>query len=342
MPKLEAKIIQKELEQGLLWPVYYLYGQERMKSRELLKRIRNVVLSDSLLTEATHENSDSLKSWEALAETVLDGSETDGETILEAIQSQSLLSALRDGPRLIVVKDAHWVKNPESIAEILLPKAKKSELTSVCVLLAKDLDGRKKFSKILQEKAAVVPCEEVSESDRESWILYLAKRKDLEIPVQEVARLTTLDPWNLDIVDQELEKYSLFHGSIESSGVSPRIGRVRSDEWIEAFLSRDLKRSLQTLSFFAEQPDESLPLLGLLAWNVRYLAMMLSHSGHGLRGLKVNPYVAERLHRWSKCWKLSEVLDLQSELTWVDFNMKQTPLTAIGIWSSLVMRFCRD
>lgn len=342
MPKLEAKVVQKELEQGVLWPVYYFYGQERMKSRELLKRIRAVVLSD-------HEHSDSLRSWEALAETVLDGSETDGEGILEATQSQSLLGSLREGPRLIVVKDAHLVKNPEVLSEILLPKAKRSELNSVCVLIGKDLDGRKKFSKILQEKAAIVPCEEISESDREAWIFYLAKRKEVQIPSSEVARLTTLDPWSLDIVDQELEKYSLFHTNIESlDSISdprpenPSIGRVRSDEWIDAFLSRDLKKSLQSLALFAEQPHESLPLLGLLAWNVRYLAMALSDSGHGLRGLKVNPYVVEKLQRWSKSWELSEVLDLQAELTMVDFNLKQTPLAPIGIWSVLVMRFCKS
>ena len=47
MPKLEPKVIQKELEQGVLWPVYWLYGQERMKSRELFKRIRGYEVDEA-------------------------------------------------------------------------------------------------------------------------------------------------------------------------------------------------------------------------------------------------------------------------------------------------------
>ena len=37
MPKLEAKQVQKELDEGWLWPVYWIYGPEGMKARELLK-----------------------------------------------------------------------------------------------------------------------------------------------------------------------------------------------------------------------------------------------------------------------------------------------------------------
>ena len=37
MPKLEPKTVQRELDQGQLWPVYWLYGGEAMKARELLK-----------------------------------------------------------------------------------------------------------------------------------------------------------------------------------------------------------------------------------------------------------------------------------------------------------------
>jgi len=329
MPKLEPKIIQKELEDGLIWPVYWLYGQERMKSRELLKRIRRVVLGDSIEPSAIQ-----------FAETVLDGKEVSGEEVVEAALSQSLGSLLTQSPNLVVVKDAHFLKNIETLSELFRPRAKKSELSHVCVLISKDLDGRKKFSKILVEKAAVVPCEEIAEADREAWIQYLMKRKNLQLSLPQVAYLTTLDPWNLDIVDQELEKYSLLQGDDPSLGQLPIEERFRSDDWIEAFFNRDLKQALKQVDHFAKQVEASLPLLGLLAWNTRYLAMAQADSGQGLRGLKVNPYFVERLHRWSKLWKLSEVLDLQTELAHLDFSLKQTPLVPLGVWSRLVMKFC--
>jgi DNA polymerase III delta subunit len=339
MPKLEPKAIQKELEQGLLWPVYWLYGLERMKSRELLKRIRAAVLTST---------SPSM----GLSETVLEGSEVEGEEVLEAALSQSLAFSLESGPSLVVVRDAHAIKNIDALSELLRPRAKKAEIENVCVLIAKDLDGRKKFSKQLLEKAAVVPCEEVAEADREAWIQYLLKRRGMELPAKLVAQLALVDPWSLDIMDQELEKISLLQSAAgvvgEKSADMPdnllqvnAHSRVRGDDFIAAFFSRSLPEALGSVGSFASQVDEALPLLGLLAWNTRYLALALADSGKALRGHKMNPYLAERLQRWTKLWTLPEVLELQSELAALDLSMKQTPLMPLGIWSELVARFCR-
>jgi DNA polymerase-3 subunit delta len=323
MPKLEPKIIQKELEQGWLWPVYWLYGTERMKSRELLKRIRKAVLGSE---------SSSSSGLAGFGEEMLDGNEVDAATVLDAASSLSL----GGGCRLIVVREAHALKEAEILAPLCGPKAKKGDLTSVCVFLSKDLDGRKKFSKILTEKAAVVPCEEVPEVEREAWISYLAKRRGLDLPPELVAQMSSLDPWSLDIIDQELEKFSLAQSGdvvLLGGGVGSAGGGER---FLNAFFARDLKKSLQAVEEFADRPDESLPLLGLLGWNVRHLALVLSRGN-----VKLNPFVAERLQAWARHWQLSEVLRLQTFLEELDFSLKQTPLMPLGLWGEIVMTFCR-
>lgn len=349
MPKLEPKVIQKELEQGLLWPVYWLYGQERMKSRELLKRIRSAVFTQHSVQPGQEHTSQS-STLISLAETLLDGSEVHAQEVVDNALSQSLLGALNEGPRLVVIRDAHLMKNAEVLGELLLPRAKRSELSSVCVFLSKDLDGRKKFSKQLLEKAAVVPCEEVPEADREAWIQYLAKRKGVQSSATELSRLANLEPWSLDIVDQELEKcFLLYSEGVPSSIIQKDTdthplkdnARIRAEEWMDAFFKRDLKTSLNHVQDFAEQVDESLPLLGLLAWNARYLAIARSEGGNGLRGLKVNSFVAERLQRWGQFWQLPEILELQKEIARLDFCLKQTPLVPLGVWSAMVMKFCK-
>ncbi|MCM2279400.1 MAG: hypothetical protein NDJ89_15095 [Oligoflexia bacterium] len=330
MPRLEPKVVQRELDQGQLWPVYWLHGQERMKSRELLKRIRRAALGE--------EGSGGLL---GLSEETLDGADTAAEAILEAAQSPSLGGGLR----FIVVRDAHAIKDPDALMELLGPRGTKDSLASVCVFISKDLDGRKKFSKALVEKAAVVPCEEVPDGEREAWIQYLLKRRGLVVGPKELgplsARLVSLDPWSLDIVEQEIEKYSL-HPASEvllggGSGDPDGLSGAGSDVFLEAFFARDLKAALRIAERFADQPDESLPLLGLIGWNVRQLALLAS----GSRGAKLNPYVAERLQRWCRNWKLEEILELQSELAELDFCFKQTPLLPLGLWSRLVMKFCR-
>lgn len=335
MPKLEPKIIQRELEQDQLWPVYWLFGQERMKSRELLKRIRKSVLGD---TDAF-----------GFAEESLDAGEVSAEQVLEAAQSLSLGFG-GDSVRFVVVRDAHLLKNPEILGPLLQPRAKRAELSSVVVFLSKDLDGRKKFSKLLLEKAAVVPCEEVQESEREAWIQYLAKRKNLTLSGPACAQLILLDPWNLDIIDQELEKLSLIQDSGMGAGGAAQevllvgtafLGGV-SEQFLQAFFSRDRKEGLRVSEAFAEHPDESLPLLGLLNWNVRQLTLILADRQAGRQSTqKLNPYSAEKFARWISHWQLSELLELQEELARLDFSFKQTPLSSLGLWTELVLRFAK-
>lgn len=331
MPKLEPKTVQRELEQGELWPVYWLYGQEKMKSRELLKRIRGTALGERA------SGVGAAGGIFGLDEQVMDAGEVSSSQVLDAALSPSLGGGLR----FIVVRDAHALKEPECLAELMGPRSARTELTSVCVFVSKDLDGRKKFSKLLTEKAAVVPCEEVPEEEKEAWVGYLAKRRGLSLGPEQFAQLRGLDPWSLDIIDQELEKFALAESSpdVLLGSVGAFLGG--SETFLDAFFARDLKAALMCAESFAERPDESLPLLGLLGWNVRQLAIVISDRENRTRNAKLNPYLAEKLQRWARGWSLDEILELQSRLSELDFGLKQTPLVPLGLWSDLVMGFCR-
>lgn len=334
MPKFEAKVIQKELEKGIVWPVYWLYGSERMKSRELLKRIRKVVLESETAPLVAGG------SIFGLAEETIDGTGVEASSVVEAAQSPSL----GGGTRLIVVRDAHTLKNAEELAELLGPPQAQSALASVCVFLSKDFDSRKKISKLLNEKAAVVPCEEVPEAEREAWIGYLAKKSGIALSATDQMQLASLDPWSLDIIDQELEKLSLSRegsgnaGDVLIDGVAPGTG---SESFLDSFFARNLKQSLVIVEGFAHQPELALPLLGLFSWNVRHIALILADQKAGTRVVKLSPYVADRLRAYSRAWSLKEILELQKRLQEVDFGVKQTPLLPVGLWGDLCVRFCR-
>lgn len=327
MPQLEPKLIQKELEQNLFWPVYWIHGQEKMKSRELLKRIKK-----SALPESDSQAASGLFSFGSGEET-FDGAEVSASEVIDAARSLTLGGGLR----FIVVRDAQDMKEPELLSELLGPKAPLSELSSICVFLSKDLDMRKKSSKLLIEKAAVVPCEEVAESDREAWVEYLAKQRKMTLDASLVTRMRSLDPWSLDIIDQELEKLSL---SGDTSGDVLLIAGAEgspTDQFIHHLFSRSSAGALQALQHFAQEPEESIPLLGLIGWNAKHLAQSVAQPGKN----KVNPYLAERLKKWTPLWTLSEVQELQNALCELDFCSKQTPLSALGLWSELAMQFGR-
>jgi DNA polymerase III delta subunit len=325
MPKLEPKAIQKELEQDQIWPVYWIYGSEKMKSRELVKRIRKAVLGEST-------------SVLGLSEESMDGPGLEAASVVDAAQSP----ALGGGTRLIVIRDAHALKNPDSLAELFGPRQSKENLSNVCVFLSKDFDARKKISKLLADKAAVVACEEIPENERDAWIQYLAKKKGVTLRDDSLVQLASLDPWSLDIIEQELEKFSLDpsqSGDVFLGGSAPGTG---SDSFLDALFTRNLRQSLMIVEGFAGQPELALPLLGLFAWNVRHLGLLLADEKAGTRVVKLSPYIADKLKAWTRHWSLEEVLALQSKLQELDFNLKQTPLLPVGVWSDLVVSFCHN
>ena len=327
MPKLEPKHIQQELEKGLIWPFYWIYGPETLKAKELIKRIKKAVFGQETLEESVA----------SFAMESFDGGECDVHSVLDVAQSLSLLG----GVRFILIRDAHLLKNPEALTALFGPPQKKSELLSVCVAVAKDFDARKKFSKALLESAPVIACDEIPEAQRESWITYLAKRRGLELHSSQLMHLSALDPWSLEIIDQELEKFSLAgaHSDVFLQELA-QLGGM--DSFIDAFFRRDKKTALEHLGFFADQPDQTLPLLGLLTWNVRQLVGFIADRQHQDYSFKANSYLMEKLKRWSPSWTISDLSLLQRELCQLDFSTKQTPLMPLGLWSQLVIRFTSD
>jgi DNA polymerase-3 subunit delta len=336
VPKLDPRKVQKELEADRIWPVYWLHGPERMKARELLKRIQAAALGSPPQEKGLAPGSS--VGLGGVGPQVFEGAETSVHELLDASQSLSL----GGGIPFVVVRDAHLLREPDGLAPLLGEAQTRENLAFCCVFLSKDLDARRKFSKLLIEKAAVVACEEVPEDEREAWIGYLARTREVVLPPELSARLRGLDPWNLDSVDQELAKYALALLSDEGTAAEVLLGggpgAGGSEAFVDSLLSRDRTRALRTVSHFAESPEEALPLLGLLGWNVRHLLVAALDRANGTRNLKLSPFLAQRFERWAKRWTPAEVVELQRALAELDFATKQTPKLPLALWTELVLR----
>lgn len=348
MPKLEAKVIQKELEQGVLRAAYWFYGPETLKWRELLRRIREQVAKKG--GTATD-----------FAIQTLSCEDISGAEISDLVLTPSLLGGLS----LFIVRDAHLLK--EKDFEALRPVFEgavsspvrvdgSNDFISVCVFISKDLDARKKTTKLILEKLPVVACEEVREYEREGWIDFLAKRRSMSLQPQERVALRSLDPWSLEQIEQELERLSIerlsLENDLENNGVfsvsapGETVAKFSADEstkeFVDAFFLRDKQRALACVKKFAPLADEALPLLGLLSWNVRQLVVAISgseiSSAAAAKKSSGNSFLQERISRWARVWNLSEALRLQSDLTQLDWSLKQTPRLPLGAWTQLVLQ----
>jgi DNA polymerase III delta subunit len=315
MPKFDLKQVQKQLEKVEIYPLYWVYGPERLKSAELIKRIKTAVLGDVELSAFSLER--------------LDGTELDAAEIADRARTLMFGS----GPRLVLVSNAHAVKDLEELEDLLgdgKPK-KREELETVCVFVSKDLDKRKKFSKKLIEAAACVEAAEVESAERETWIKFLAKRKNLELPGEVIQALAAGEPWSLEGMERELEKF-------EIGGISPDLllamvaDAKASDRFIRVFFRRELKPTLESVPDFASEPDAALPLLGYLGWSSRQLQAFKCGGG----------WIADHLRDAATRWSLEELARLDRELSMLDYKSKQTASEPLGLWGSLSVKFCKN
>jgi DNA polymerase-3 subunit delta len=328
MPKLEPKAIQKELEAGKVRPVYFLYGSERMKSRELLKRIQKTVLNGEA------PNDFNLEKWDA--------SEVGCETILDAAQSLSLMG----GTKLVIARAIDEVKNLDPLVDYLKglesgAPTTPDQVQCVLVLMSKNFDARKKSSKTIQEVAAVVACEEVEEADREPWIDYLSKRRGITLTETERLTLRGLDPWNLEIIDQEIGKLELVGEDpiLRAEALLSGVSAFARDDFIDAIFCRDTKRALSLVHLFSAEMEVQLPFLGLLSWNFRQLKLSVMEQEMRSRSSeKRNPYLDRKLDRWKKHWNLKSITELEHALFQIDFALKNTRLLGLGLWTDALIR----
>lgn len=326
MPRIEAKLIQKELESGKLRPAYWIFGPERMKARELVRRIQKAAFGDDKPNDFNFEKHD--------------GGDSEISTILDAAQGFSLMG----GTKVILVRNAEELKQQDLLVDFFesIPSQEPvdaADMSNVVVFISKNFDARKKATKKIQELVATIPCEEAKEEEREPWIAYLAKRRGLTLKENEAVLLRGLDPWSLDIVDQELAKLELVadEEALRAQVLLNGVDAFARDDFIDALFSRDKKRTMKWMHLFCEEIEVQLPILGLVSWNLRHLKLMLMEEKTRSRsGEKRNMYLQRNLDRWKKHWTFESIQEFEHGLFEIDFSLKNTRLMGKGLWTSLL------
>lgn len=320
--RLEPKQLQQELKQGQAWPVYWVHGEEAYRVREVSALLARTLVGD--------------RSW---CEDRIEGAQSSAQDVVASAQS----IPLGGGTRIVWVREAHLIKEPDQMAELLGPRQAASDLPWCVIFLSKDLDGRRKFSKLLVEKAAVVGCEAVPEDQREAWVRHLAQARGIRPEALPLELLVRSEPWSLDWVQNEIAKWELSEQAQPGSGMEVMVGGAdgslgAGDAFIHAFLERrSLTLALAHAETLAAKPELSLPLLGLLSWNVRMLGLLAARS----RSVRIPPFVEGKLRRALGIWQQDEIQELQAALFDLDFAVKQTPQEPLALWGVLIHQFCR-
>ena len=259
MSALTRPHLERSLKEGNVRPLYLLVGVETYLRDQAARAIADEALRETLLREF-NDSRFSLASgnvYEAIA----------------AAEQLPMMSSRR------VVRITDFGKLREAEEEILIRYLKRPAESSVVIFVADDLDKRKKLTKELLDKCAVIEFPAVKDGEARAWAKEHLRRLKVSADERVLGEIITLVGTDIQTLSSELEKLASAAaetGRITSEMVDDLIGRSRELSNFalgDQLIARNRKRAMETLHRLLEDGAEPVMLIGLIAGNYHRLAI---------------------------------------------------------------------
>ena len=263
----------------------------------------------------------------------LSARETGWDDILQRAQMLPMLS-----PRQVIIVDgAESVeklgdKARDEILEALGKYLDSPAPFTTLLLEAGALDGRQRFSKLLQEKATVVPLTIGGES---AAALAVQMAKDLGVEIDReaavlLAEILNGEPARIRIELEKLATYAQGRGRITSADVEALVVSARRNtvwQLTEMLASRRRQNALAFLDNLLREGEQPAGIVGALAWTYRKLIEARALPAHtpgfqAARQLGMRPDAAEAALRQAHLIPKQELLASLTALAEADSQLK--------------------
>jgi len=259
MSALTRPHLERSLKEGNVRPLYLLVGVESYLRDQAARAIADEALRETLLREF-NESRFSLASGNV-------------HEAIAAAEQLPMMSSRR------VVRITDFGKLREAEEEVLIRYLKRPAEPSVVIFVADDLDKRKKLTKELLDKCAVVEFPAVKDGEARAWAKEHLRRLRVSADERVLGEIITLVGTDIQTLSSELEK--LANAAAETGRITPEmvddlIGRSRELSNFalgDQLISRNRKRAMETLHRLLEDGAEPVMLIGLIAGNYHRLAI---------------------------------------------------------------------
>ncbi|WP_110926929.1 DNA polymerase III subunit delta [Bacillus massiliglaciei] len=315
--------VWKDIKKGKFAPVYLLYGQEGY----LIQETKQLLAENALTEEEIDFNFSQFDMEETPVETALEDAETMpfmGERRLVFVQNPFFLTAEKNKSKV-----EHNIKRLEAYLADPVPY-------SVLVFIApyEKLDERKKITKELKRRAAVVEAKKLGEHELKVWVRERAAESGVQIDEQAIDRLLELSGTNLMMLTNEIDKLSLYAGEekrIEPAVVEKLVAKSLEQNiftLVDHILQRKVESGIAILRDLLRQNEEPIKILSVMAGQVRLLYQVkeLSRQGYSqqkIAGLmKVHPYRVKLALEKVRRFEERELMAMMAEMAEADYRMK--------------------
>lgn len=278
MAVLVREDLRKQFIKNEISPVYLFFGAEGFLRDEWIKAITNRVLKDSPLREFNE------------AEFSLNDND-----IRHALATAEQLPMMGDR-RVVKVTEVQKVReeDEESLSRYLSNPAE----SCVLILVASELDKRKRVSKLLLEKTFAVEFAELKDGELVAWAKGQLKNLHTSADDRTLSYLVGLVGNNVRRLSNELEKIavaSLPEGVITTKLIDelvPNSREISNFALTDYLLTKNRPKALQILKKILDDGAEPLMLLGLIAANYHRLALVKDMMRKGYDNKEVFRVVA--------------------------------------------------
>ncbi len=302
-----------------LSPVLFLVGKEPLQQKLFMEGVRKELFPNG--SGGLNDDSFDLK-----------------ETPLAEIFDLANTFPILANKRLIVVRNGAEPK--ESDESQWLNYFENPSPHTVLIAMWEKLDKRKRLFKLCEKAGAIITFEAPKPNEVSSWIDKLSARYEIKVSTNAKKMLVEALGKNLDVLDRELEKLSLYihpEKILSENAIEDLILRTAGDN-IFAFTDQVIegraKEAFETLDHLMSTGTPALVLLSMLARHLRILLKTYDHLKEKANRsdlaalLGVPPFLVQRYTEQAREFSSSNARLAMSELRHLDHDLKSSGLPA--------------
>ena len=295
---------------------YVLFGEESYRLKNSLKTIVSKYVKD--------ESDLNLISYDAL--------ETDMTTILEDAMTIPFFSEYK----VILVYHANFLStnNDTGIDPNILEDYVMHPMESTILIFIGDfakLDARKKIVKKIKENWKVLEFKKLDELGKRSYVSEQLQKYHIQIDDGGFQELLRRLPLDMESIQRELEKLSLYGECITKTVVSHLVTRPLEDnvfELVHAVVEKDKRKAFQIWKDLCVVNTDAIYLVALLSSQFRFLFQVktLLNQGENKDGitsiLHAHPYRVKLAINDVNCISNSYLMEMLAKLATLDQQLK--------------------
>lgn len=207
---------------------------------------------------------------------------------------------------------------------------------SIFVLIApyENIDRRKKITRLLQDNALVVPCEQIKDNELVKWIRRLAENHQITIEQPALRYLQTELTANLQLLENEMKKLALYVGEngLVTKDIAEQLVSSTIDgsalSLVDAVMERNYERAFSIYRDLSIMDEEPIALIALLAFQFRMMLQvkLMKKKGYNQhqiqRQIGGHPYVIKIASEREGRFTTQRLADIINKLTKADAEIK--------------------